>query len=496
MVLALVDEIGSRTRNGAEKVDVIRGTSGGKQGDDEYALNMRLPTGDYFTNAIRLSKREALQLDAGNSKLVSVASQPLSLDTRPPPTLKERLQPAKFRKKTINTAESVEEDVSKPVSHLYYGPWSSFAPSYDSFDGNLSMKASCALWRARKKDRKTLEKMIKEPPSERQQLEETLASLEDIDAQVVLREYDELKAAPNLENNARLIEKLDQLQEQRWKRTFAKRLLAKKDIEVDEPSKEERQIAGEILDTLTHLLSNHSGSLTGLIPASDILQAASNSACIDPALLDGVGEPGYWGSLNETLFGPEATRRVMGARSTPIKPPGAIKDNETIRMEPANEEKASINVAQTGASLKGKGLLDRFAVGRQYSLVDHPHDRKLVVAGSQQQGPPPSQPAARPPMGPNMTPYRSAMSPPHASTPPARPYHPQMRPSPGTPTGSYIQQSPQPPSAISKMAYYRPPTSQSPRAGAWPQPSPVSQQSNHAYYPTTPSYSAGRPPPA
>jgi hypothetical protein len=481
MALALVDEIATRARSSADDVDLTESEKSRKRADD-YALHMRLPSGDYFTNAVRLPVKEAIALDTGYSKLISVATQPLSLDTRPPPTLKDRL-PRMKPPKAVPTSDGVEEDIIKPVSHLYYNPWSSFAPTHDSFDGNISVQASNALWRSRKADREILEQLAEEPLSRREVLEEMLEDLTDVDADAILGVYDELREPASLQKNAELLTRLDELQIERWKRTFAKRMLTRTAL-LEEPSEEEKRVAGEIMDTLSQLLSQQSSHLSLLVPSKETIQAAAESACIDPALVDGKGEPGYWGSLNENYYGPTATRRVTGARMTPIRPPAAIRDNETIRMESANEEKASAAMAQMGTMQKGKGMLDRFASERQYSVEDHPHDRKLVVSATQvvpqpipqqeqhltpqphQMSP---QGAPRPTMPPSRQSMQYNMSPPAQSTPPARPFHhPQMRPS----LSPYQQQQ-------QKMNMYRPPGGVQQRA--WSQ-SPQQQP----YYPARP----------
>lgn len=439
MLLAVTDEIGIRNRSAVkletDESEDNKSQSRGLLSEDDYALHMRLPSGDYFTNAIRLSSKEALHLDPGNSKLISVATQPVTIDTRPPPTLKDRLPIYKPTVAITDTANDADDTI-RPVSHLYYNAWSSFAPTYDSFDGNVGIRASCALWRAKRDDRKILEHLAEEPVSCREDLEDLLENMKDVDADAILDTYDGLKEDANLDRSGTLLYRLDELHSQRWKRAFARRILNEDDLP-DEPSEEEREIASEIVDILSEILDSNSGSLSEVVPSVEALRAAASSAVIDPALIDGKGETGYWGSLNESLYGPTATRRVTGARSIPIRPMPALRDNETIKMEPVNEEKV---MAQAGIASKGKGLLERFAFGRQYKLEDHPHDRKLIAPTTNAQASPLpgattpqhqlQQHQGRPPA--NSYPPQSGhhMSPP-MSTPPSRPYHQSpMRPSP------------------------------------------------------------------
>lgn len=99
MLLALIDEVATSLRQDRRDEDVAKVKSRSdkdKTADDKddahlmtdqpplreakYAMHMRLPGGDYYTNAIRLRPREALDLDTGYANLVSVAEPP------PPPS--------------------------------------------------------------------------------------------------------------------------------------------------------------------------------------------------------------------------------------------------------------------------------------------------------------------------------------------------------------------------------------------------------------------------
>ncbi|WFD43733.1 hypothetical protein MPSI1_002397 [Malassezia psittaci] len=88
-----------------------------------YALHMRLPMGEYFTNAICLPEDKAQQLATGHAELVAIAppvgkEMPLSLGDRIPRGVRSKNRP--------------KTDL-RPSSFLSYGPYcSSFGPSYDS----------------------------------------------------------------------------------------------------------------------------------------------------------------------------------------------------------------------------------------------------------------------------------------------------------------------------------------------------------------------------
>ncbi|WFD31211.1 hypothetical protein MSPP1_002245 [Malassezia sp. CBS 17886] len=99
-----------------------------------YALHMRLPAGDYFSNAAAMPAERAASLDTGHANLVAVPP-PVVLHGAPEtvPTLGERV-PTWAREAKASRADSVH-----PAVFLSYGQHTaSFAPSYDTTDRTLS----------------------------------------------------------------------------------------------------------------------------------------------------------------------------------------------------------------------------------------------------------------------------------------------------------------------------------------------------------------------
>lgn len=442
--LTLVDELAKISEQ--QIAELTSNVDGGRTG--EYALQMRLPGGDYFTNAVSMSAKEASEIDPAYARIVDFSATRLAPRSHSVPTLGDRLYDALRIDKT-QVAHPIlgmpvryrreDEEVIKPVSHLYYGPWSSFAPTYESFDGQMSHKASNALWRAKRDEAVEMQKVAARKPTlygieAREQLEDMLDEMEtDLDADLILEGYDNLpdldwkqSQAANIDeiltHNATLLTCLQDLQEQRWRQLMAKSVANTRGYEeaLAKPDANEQAIARSLLISLTSLLSaqpringendfskDESIGDDNIIPSTSKLQSLASSAAIDPALMDEKVEQGIWGTLDKTTFGPEATRRQALSRSmVSARPVAAVRDNETLRLSKETEEKATSQTMSLGATVlganrdRGKGLLDRFASSRAYELEDHPHDRKPPVPPAPAARPPPPTPpvGARPPI--------------------------------------------------------------------------------------------------
>lgn len=447
--LSLVEELARGTER--QIIEENTNVDSGRMG--EYALQMRLPGGDYFTNAVSMSAKEASEIDPAYARIVDFSATRLAPRYHTVPTLGDRLYDALRTDKT-QVAHPIlgmpvryrreDEEVIKPVSHLYYGPWSSFAPTYDSFDGQMSHKASNALWRAKRDEAVEMRDLAARQPTlygvdAREQLEDMIDEMEmDLDADLILDGYDNLpdvdwkqSQAESIDEiltrNATLLACLQDLQEQRWRQLMAKTVANSRGYEeaLAKPDANEQAIARSLLSSLTSLLAvqpriseqNNKGDGAGddyVIPSTGKLQSLSSSAAIDPALMGGKAEQGMWGTLDKTTFGPEAMRRQALSRSmVSARPVAAVRDNETLRLSKETEEKATNQTMSLGATVlganrdRGKGLLDRFASSRGYELEDHPHDRKPPVPPAPVARPPPPTPpvGARPPIpGPHQNP--------------------------------------------------------------------------------------------
>lgn len=421
-----------------------------------YALHMRLPGGDYYTNAVSLQPSEALELDTGHANLVSVVHPaPPAPPAAPVPTLGQRLaksQPqvaARAARFERQRRERANEARATPVSHLYYGPYASFAPAYDSFDGTMGLAASCALWRSRYEDRQLLRRMASDappPPFElgsagegdeeegEEGIDELVASLgDDVDADGLLRSFyrqlDDSAAAAAaaadvdeaLARNEALLVLLDEMQQQRIERAFADDMLASRDArdkghhssrvtvaaDKSRPSHEEQEVAGVLVASLAQLVARRPRTQQGslVLPREELLRRATSSALVDPALVDGRGSAGYWGIIDDASYvqppststSASSSRRSMPSSSR--RGPPAIRDNETVQLTREAEAKAVAASQHKGAPClgstrdRGRGLLERVAATRAYSDKDHPHDRpqptppkKLPTAPSGGQG--------------------------------------------------------------------------------------------------------------
>jgi hypothetical protein len=419
-IMSIVDEM-------ARRGVVQRGdpSSSAQDAYRNYALSVRLPIGDYYTSAVTLTHSEALSLNTANARLIDIDTSHkgrLGASARDVPDIGSRLARGVDNRPLHRHAQASatyvprrEEDgePAKTASHLYYDPWSSFAPAYDSFDGQLGYAASAALWRFKRDDHAAMLLRSRSKPSvhglsARMSFRDSLTSLiqeEDglqLDIDSMLAGFDSLPdkslAGGNtdvesiLRHNAQLLGHLHDLQEQRWQQLLAQYKLRKGQPmpALAEPDANERAIASYLYDSLVKTLDvrphlDDSGDHAGLIPSGEVLRAMGSSSAIDPSLLDGKAEPGVWGTLDEHLFGPTASKRVTVSRSAPpVRPVAAIRDDETCRLPIEQEDKVATylaNSAQTSQAGRSreKGLLDAFASSRSYSIEDHPHDRKPPI---------------------------------------------------------------------------------------------------------------------
>ncbi|PWN91015.1 hypothetical protein FA10DRAFT_260746 [Acaromyces ingoldii] len=453
-----------------------------------YALHMRLPGGDYYTNAVSLQPSEALELDTGHANLVSVVHP--APPAAPVPTLGQRLaksQPqvaARAARFERQRRERANEAKATPVSHLYYGPYASFAPAYDSFDGTMGLAASCALWRSRYEDRQLLRRMARDappPPFElgsaeegEEGIDELVASLgDDVDADGLLRSFyrqlDDSAAADvdeALARNEALLVLLDEMQQQRIERAFADDMLASRDArdkghhsratvaaDKSHPSHEEQEVAGALVASLAHLVARRPRTPQGslVLPREELLRRATSSALVDPALVDGRGSAGYWGIIDDASYVQPPSTSTSGSSSRRSMPsssrrgPPAIRDNETVQLTREAEAKAVAASQHKGAPClgstrdRGRELLERVAATRAYSDKDHPHDRpqptppkKLPTA------PPGSQGAAKAAAGQSPYPQQQQQQ----QQQPQQPQQPQQQQSQQSQHPAYRQQQP------------------------------------------------------
>lgn len=489
-LLSLVDEIAARARQTdasqegphvktelADDLESLLGGGAKPEAPRRYALHMRLPNGDYFTKAASLDQAEAAQLDTGLAELIAVEPPARSSDASPP-TLGSR----RYRDTSLRTAEVTFEELRerrlapvRPTNALYYGPYASFAPTYDSSDASISDAASAMVRRTKLDPRARAvrnawtkpgsariipsEEIPPPPPAPGGSVEiELPADLDDsIEPEVFRAALEEAERNERIERrlkwNAELLGRLQQLQWDRVRRGHARARSQEgskeppatrfsnrtKDIPEDRPSEEEQELAQTLLKSLGDLVAlrprvNGDTRSASLIPSDEQLRALSHSAAIDPALSSpSAGDKnaaGYWGTLDPSLFNPEAAQRLAG-KVAAIVP--TFSSNETVRMDPTGESAAHATaVAHRGLPVGvardrgGKGMLDRIAgmdaARRQVVLPNPPVDgpeesrrKSSAAAGSQV----PQQQQAQGPRGPAPGPQAHAMSPPHAAHVPA-----------------------------------------------------------------------------
>ncbi|CEH14576.1 hypothetical protein CBOM_02408 [Ceraceosorus bombacis] len=449
----------------------------------KIALHMLLPTGHYFTSAV---EGDAGKIDPGCANVISIA--PKARSKMPVPTLGSRALSAVKNKRSLKSvADNMRSTPTPPIgpdddalgerivpaTHLYYDAWSSFTPTYDSSDSTLGLAGSRLMWSQGRRRRDELRAKgwadLKAEGKSRADLlaapmvapvafastkdakradsylhEADFAGLHpDLHPDDLAAAYEELEDEETIEHrltqSRALLKRLQELQDARLRRGY------KSGREVA-PSAEEQHTASQALGNLTELvklrprLELESGC-SNLIPVASKLRAAAKSAAVDPALIDAGGEPGdgYWGTLDEASYGPEARRRRAAVATSPVlslKPlahplglvgPPVIADNETVKLpeglegralerlnaRPPISSPASPNDLQQGKAAtstdekkkRGPHLLDRIAASRSYDATrQDPHDRPHRHLGQSSRAPNSARALTRPVPPPVTTP--------------------------------------------------------------------------------------------
>ena len=116
----------------------------------KYALVQRLPTGDLWTSLntehVGSDSKPLVDCEAGYAELVAVL--PTASSSKPPPTLGD----LHATKSVSNRVKHITSQRISCGSFLDYGPYSSFAPSFDSDSGDVGYNAvRSVLWRKHEK---------------------------------------------------------------------------------------------------------------------------------------------------------------------------------------------------------------------------------------------------------------------------------------------------------------------------------------------------------
>lgn len=308
-----------------------------------YALHMRLPSGEYFTNAVHLADAHAKELAAGGADLVAI---PPLIHSPSLATLGERVRVAPHaRPPHTQTGRS---------AFLSYGPYgSSLGPSFDSTGCTLGPEATELVWT---QDHRLASKLHgRWGHSFARALERAYAPHEDCaDAGHVAQDDASLvDAAVNLDPSLDPLlmqsavqvigvddvllaneKRLDELQEIQWMRVRLDYGHAPMPAAVVE---REQALASDVLASLVDLLCRVPPLLVHHVAHATAPYIHMSHAVLASSLA-GHASPhsrGFWGTLPDTYYGAKSHIQlpVPGRADTsawaPLIRPAAIADNTT-----------------------------------------------------------------------------------------------------------------------------------------------------------------------
>lgn len=397
-------------------LDAEAATEGSGQ-TGQYALHMRLPGGDYFTRAVELSPDEVSQLQTGLADIIAIQPRSDVDSTDPVPTLGERLyRNYSLKVQSTSVPELREKRFAKivPSSNLYYGPYASFAPTYDSSSSSISQAASNLIWATKTDKRAVLfrsawqqlstgTEQAAQPPQppkpapapavgseQREGIEDLLESLDpSIDVTLLRAVLAQAEQAAELEDKlnhcASLLARLQSLQERRLQKLYAhinytypratccSKPGSSQPLDSFEPNQEEQSVAREVFAALGSILRLRPRSRLSmsadppLVPARLDLRALSHSVAVDPAFSAKAkrgADANFWGTLDPALYAPEAATQLAG-KVNAIVP--SFASNDTVCLDASAEHRATNrSLRQRGIPIgvsrdHGPGLLDRVA---------------------------------------------------------------------------------------------------------------------------------------
>lgn len=335
---------------------------------------MRLPMGEYFTNAVRLDEAKAQALDAGHADVVAIAPP---IGRPPPPTLGERIPRGARLKNKIPQTEL------RPTSFLSYGPYcSSFGPAYDSAGAALDVRTTEEVWQRQKQRRTSLSRRWGAPLAARAEaafaappdaeappkatsdtLAADAAALDPaFDAELLAAGLAHLDADEELAENAELLHELQELQWLRVRMDYAQ------PTQHAAVGAEEQAVASELLASLVRLLLR--------VPPRAVAEARtapllSRSVAVLAHSLQGTGafQQGYWGTLPDATFGVQSraylnTPGANGQQQTTwgaLVRPRVVADNATVRWEQGSAPGALAAAAVSLAAAPGETVQRAFA---------------------------------------------------------------------------------------------------------------------------------------
>ncbi|KAG8946058.1 hypothetical protein FRC03_001511 [Tulasnella sp. 419] len=314
-----------------------------KEDRKKYALYQQLPSGEYFTSAASLKPDQLASLVKGQASIVGVEPS-VSIDPSALPTLGSYSRPPKTHLPYRPPVKRLLQG-----SFLDYGPFASFAPTFDSEGAEVGQTSlSTILWRKKEALLKRIRKG-KLPEASIELVDEDMPAQSETDATLdpVLEMDDELKTAFDqlkleygiddlLGHNALALWRLCQLQHERMK-------LGAKTPEVEVGS-EEWNLAQSILSSLSTLISMRpriAGNQSApLVPPAPLLRALHRT-------LPTAATPGWKGTLardrdiaakDNSTIRPGTTPYV---NPTPVAPPAAPAPTKVAPTNPANAVAAS-----------------------------------------------------------------------------------------------------------------------------------------------------------
>ncbi|KAJ7630459.1 hypothetical protein FB45DRAFT_915553 [Roridomyces roridus] len=303
-----------------------------------YALMQHLPSGDYWTSAPPdLDPEDAKRLSTGHADLVAIFPTPSATSTSALPKLGDYSRPVAPRQKPAS------KWMVTCGSFLDYGPWTSFAPTWDQNGREVGRRQmgevlaqKARLYRERLQARQralelqqTIEEKEKEQPLPQPETPEPpdVDSLQDILSPEEIESLKSVLGSLELENavqellnrNRRALQRLGQLQVQRLKGPGGRTSTVKE-------SDEEWDVAQGILDSLTVLAS--------LRPRSSAHPTAP--LCPPPAAL-------------HTLMNTLPRSAVPGWHGT-LSTRSALRDDATVKVRPGVPATAPVAAAPIPAA--------------------------------------------------------------------------------------------------------------------------------------------------
>ena len=318
---------------------------------DAFALHMRLPAGDYFTNAVALTESARAALDTGAADGVAVAP-PMGV----PPVY------------TLGDCATVAKPLPKPkepqtmhaATYLSYGAFgSSLGPSVDSSGKTLDATSTDAMYTARHRMARRLhgrwgaplaerlesayridgqaqqdaaEPMDEDEAAARSLATEAAALDPELDAGLLEHALEALDVDQILRENQLRLEELQELQWARARMEYAHASSA-------HVRERERALAEDVLASLTDLLLRvPPNAVTATARAAGPMVLLSQVVLASSLTPSSALSHGFYGTLAVPVHGAKTQAQLPGAHDpnslpvwAPLLRPSTVADNATAR---------------------------------------------------------------------------------------------------------------------------------------------------------------------